>query len=236
MEIKNSRIISAIIIAVGIIVLGNGIRSGLKSFAQRDRAVAVRGLAEREVKANKVTWPIVCKEVGNELPVIYDRINATNNAIVAFLTSNGISKDEITVNAPEIVDLEAERYSSNDRQYRYNVTSVITVTSSQVDKVNELISRQAELLKQGIAITAGDYNYRTIYEYTDLNSIKPEMIAEATQNAREAADKFAADSQSELGQIKSATQGQFSIEDRDPYTPYIKNVRVVTYVNYYLED
>ena len=102
--------------------------------------------------------------------------------------------------------------------------------------MNELISRQAELLKQGIAITAGDYNYRTIYEYTDLNTIKPEMIAEATQNAREAADKFAADSQSELGQIKSATQGQFSIEDRDPYTPYIKNVRVVTYVNYYLED
>lgn len=232
----DSRFIPALLIMAGIIILGVSIKSGLNSFAQRDRAVAVRGLAEREVKANKVTWPIVCKEVGNELPVIYDRINATNEAIVTFLTSNGLSKDEIAINAPEIVDLKADRYSSNDRPFRYNVTSVITVTSSQVDKVNELISRQAELLKQGIAITAGDYNYRTIYEYTDLNSIKPEMIAEATQNAREAADKFAADSHSDLGQIKSASQGQFSIEDRDPYTPYIKNVRVVTYVNYYLED
>ena len=233
---KDSRFIPALLIMAGIIILGVSIKSGLNSFAQRDRAVAVRGLAEREVKANKVTWPIVCKEVGNELPAIYDRINATNEAIVAFLTTNGLSKEEISINAPEIVDLQAERYSSNDRPFRYNVTSVITVTSSQVDKVNELISRQAELLKQGIAITAGDYNYRTIYEYTDLNTIKPEMIAEATQNAREAADKFAADSHSDLGQIKSASQGQFSIEDRDPYTPYIKNVRVVTYVNYYLED
>lgn len=233
---KDSRFIPALLIMAGIIILGVSIKSGLNSFAQRDRAVAVRGLAEREVKANKVTWPIVCKEVGNELPAIYDRINATNEAIVAFLTTNGLSKEEISINAPEIVDLQAERYSSNDRPFRYNVTSVITVTSSQVDKVNELISRQAELLKQGIAITAGDYNYRTIYEYTDLNTIKPEMIAEATQNAREAADKFAADSHSDLGQIKSASQGQFSIEDRDPYTPYIKNVIVVTYVNYYLED
>lgn len=233
---KDSRLIPALLIMVGIIILGASIKSGLESFAQRDRAVAVRGLAEREVKANKVTWPIVCKEVGNELPAIYDRIKTTNETIVAFLTSNGLSKDEITVNAPEIVDLQAERYSSNDRPFRYNVTSVITVTSSQVDKVNELISRQAELLKQGIAITAGDYNYNTIYEYTDLNAIKPEMIAEATKNAREAADKFAADSNSDLGQIKSASQGQFSIEDRDPYTPYIKNVRVVTYVNYYLKD
>ncbi len=232
----DSRFIPALLIMAGIIILGVSIKSGLESFAQRDRAVAVRGLAEREVKANKVTWPIVCKEVGNELPAIYDRIKSTNEAIVTFLTTNGLSKDEITINAPEIVDLQAERYSSNDHPFRYNVTSVITVTSSQVDKVNELILRQAELLKQGIAITAGDYNYNTIYEYTELNSIKPEMIAEATKNAREAADKFAADSNSKLGQIKSASQGQFSITDRDPYTPYIKNVRVVTSVNYYLED
>ena len=77
---------------------------------------------------------------------------------------------------------------------------------------------------------------RPRYEYTDLNSIKPEMIAEATANARQAADKFASDSDSKLGKIKTASQGQFSIEDRDQYTPNIKTVRIVTYITYYLED
>ena len=102
--------------------------------------------------------------------------------------------------------------------------------------MRELIKKQTELLRQGIAVVAGDYNYQTRYEYTDLNSIKPEMIAEATANARQAADKFASDSDSKLGKIKTASQGQFSIEDRDQYTPNIKTVRIVTYITYYLED
>ncbi len=93
-----------------------------------------------------------------------------------------------------------------------------------------------ELLKDGIAITDGGYQYQIKYEYTDLNSIKPEMIAEATAKAREAGQKFASDSESTLGKIKSATQGQFSIEDRDENTPYIKKVRVVSYIEFYLED
>ena len=81
-----------------------------------------------------------------------------------------------------------------------------------------------------------NWNNRTIYEYTELNSIKPDMIADATKNAREAANKFAADSGSKIGKIKTAQQGQFSIEDRDPYTPFIKKVRVVTYIDYFIED
>ena len=113
--------------------------------------------------------------------------------------------------------------------------TLIDWEKTSVEKVNALIKRQAELLKQGVALS-NDYEYQTLYEYTGLNDIKPEMIAEATRNAREAAKKFAEDSESDLGKIKSATQGQFSIEDRDAYTPYIKNVRVVTYITYYLED
>ncbi|MEZ3591672.1 MAG: SIMPL domain-containing protein [Muribaculaceae bacterium] len=234
---KSTNLVGALLLAVGLLALGLCIRSGLNSFSTRDRVVAVRGLSEREVKANKVTWPVVYKEVGNQLPAIYDRINATNATIINFLTSNGITKEEISVNAPDIVDLQADRYNNQQAlPFRYNVTSVITVTSANVDKVRELINRQAELLKDGIAITAGDYNYRTIYEYTDLNTIKPDMIADATKNAREAAKKFADDSDSKIGKIKDAQQGQFSIDDRDPYTPYIKKVRVVTYLNYYLED
>ncbi len=113
--------------------------------------------------------------------------------------------------------------------------SVVTVSSSQVDKVHELINRQGELMERGIAIT-NDYSNPITYDYTELNSIKPEMIAEATKNAREAANKFAEDSDSKLGKIKTAYQGQFSIEDRDQYTPYIKEVRVVTTLTYFLED
>lgn len=231
-----SKIISSVIIAFGVVILGMCIKSGFDNFSYSDRVVTVRGLAEKEVTADKVTWPIVFKEVGNDLPQIYASISKTNNAIVEFLKTNGLSVNEISINAPEIIDLQAERYSSNDKLYRYNVTSVITATSENVELVNNLINRQAELLKQGIAIIADGYSYRTNYEFTNLNSIKPEMIAEATHNAREAAVKFAADSESKLGKIKTATQGQFSISDRDAYTPYIKNVRVVTTIMYYLED
>ena len=190
----------------------------------------------REGEANKVTWPIVSKFVGNDLPTVYQNIETSNNAIVAFLKSNGVSDAEIAVNAPQVIDMQADRYNSNPIPFRYNVTSVIVVTSSKVKEVNKLIERQTELLKQGIAIVAGDYNYQTTYEYTDLNSIKPAMIADATKNARKAAIKFAEDSESNLGKIKTASQGQFSIENRDQYTPYIKRVRVVSTIQYYLKD
>ncbi len=226
----------ALLIAVGLLVLGLCQKAGIDNFAHRDRSVTVRGLAEKEVKANKVTWPVVYKIVGNDLPTIYDQINTTNASIVNYLKTNGISDQEYSISAPKVVDMQANQYNGAPTPYRYNVTSVIVVVSEQVDKVRGLINRQGELLKQGIAILAGDYEYNTIYEYTRLNDIKPAMIAEATENARKAGEKFAKDSHSHLSKIKSASQGQFSIEDRDPYTPYIKKVRVVSTIDYYLED
>jgi hypothetical protein len=93
-----------------------------------------------------------------------------------------------------------------------------------------------ELGKQGIAITGEDYQSKTVFLYTKLNEIKPAMIEEATQNARAVAEKFAQDSKSRLGKIRSASQGQFSIDDRDSNTPYIKKVRVVSTLEYYLSD
>ncbi|MDE6071032.1 MAG: SIMPL domain-containing protein [Muribaculaceae bacterium] len=225
-----------LLIGLGLLLLGTQIKKGLNSISDNQRVVTVRGLAEKEVTANKVTWPIVSKEVGNDLPSIYANIENTNNAIISFLKSNGIADTEISVNPPQVLDLQADRYNSISQPYRYNVTNVVVVTSSQVEKVNKLIQQQTELLKKGIAIVAGDYQYQTSYEYTDLNSIKPAMIADATTNAREAAKKFADDSDSKLGKIKTASQGQFSIEDRDQYTPYIKRIRVVSTIVYYLKD
>lgn len=229
-------VIPALLIAIGLGILGAFIKGGFSSISENGRVVTVRGLAEKEVPANKVTWPIVSKEVGNDLTVIYTKIQSTNTAIVKFLKDNGITDKEISVNAPQVYDLQAERYGNQNTPYRYNVTTVVVVTSSQVDKVRELITRQTELLKEGIAVVAGDYNYQTSFEYDGLNEVKPAMIAEATQNAREAALKFADDSHSELGKIKTASQGQFTIEDRDQYTPYIKKIRVVSTIVYFLND
>lgn len=229
-------LIPAIFIALGIALLGVFIRQGFESLSSNARVVTVRGLCEKEVTANKVTWPIVSKEVGNDLSAIYQNVQTTNNAIVSFLKSNGVKESEIAVNAPQVVDMQADRYNSNPIPFRYNVTTVVVVTSPNVEQINKLMTKQTELLKEGIAIVAGDYNYQTSYEYTDLNKIKPGMIAEATKNARASAKKFADDSQSKLGKIKTASQGQFSIEDRDQYTPYIKRVRVVSTIEYYLKD
>ncbi len=226
----------AVILAIGMAVLGGQIADGIDDFVAKDRVVTVKGLAEMEVPANKVTWPLMYKEVGNDLSTLYNKISNTNKAIVDFLKQKGIAEDEISINAPEIIDMQAERYIGENKSYRYNVTTVITVTSSKVDLVRNLISEQGELLKQGIAITGGDYRYNIQYDYTSLNEIKPQMIEEATRNAREAAQKFAKDSDSELGKIKRATQGQFSIDNRDANTPYIKRIRVVTTVEYSLED
>ena len=233
---KSTVLLSSAFIAAAIVVLGFALKAGIDNFSNSDRDVTVRGLCERQVMANKVTWPIVTKEMGNDLVAIYDKIQRNNSAIISFLKSNGIDDTEISVNPPAVTDRLADSYNAENVRVRYNVTNVIVVTSSKVDQVRKLIDRQTDLMKEGVAVVAENYQYQTTYEYTDLNAVKPEMIAEATRNAREAADKFAADSQSRLGKIKTARQGQFTIEDRDQYTPYIKNIRVVTSIDYYLED
>lgn len=229
-------IIEAVIIAAGMFCMGVCIMNGLDSFANKNRVVSVKGLAEREVEADKVIWPLIYKQVGNDLTALYNQINNTNQAIVGFLKQKGLTDAEININAPEIIDMQAERYNSSPVVYRYNVTGVITVVSSQVSLVRDLMQRQSELLRQGIAIGGSDYRYNIQYQFTKLNDVKPQMIEEATKNARAAAEKFAIDSDSRLGKIMRANQGQFSIENRDENTPYIKKVRVVTTIDYALQD
>ncbi len=230
------RIIEASILAVGFIILGFLLKTSVDNFSNKDRYVSVKGLSEMEFPADKVTCPLVFKEIGDDLLKIYTNVNAKNDTIVAFLKAKGINEKDINISAPEIVDLQAERYGNERPPYRYNVTSVITITSSDVPKIKALITQQSELLKKGIAIISGDYRYLINYEFTKLNDVKPKMIEEATKNARATAEKFASDSDSKLGKIKNANQGQFSIVDRDSNTPDIKRVRVVTTVDYYLED
>lgn len=227
---------AGLFVALGLLALGLTLRSAIIDFKSTERVVSVKGLSEKEVDADKVIWPLMYKEIGNDLSAIYQQLEVKQSKIIEFLKTNGLTDEEISLTAPEIIDLQAERYQSDRTPYRYNVTAVITVTSNQVERVRNLILRQTDLLKHDIAITSGDYRYSTQYLFTKLNEVKPTMIEEATKNAREAANKFAHDSGSDLGKIKTAYQGQFSINDRDANTPHIKTVRVVTTIEYYLKD
>lgn len=224
------------LIAIGIFLGGLSIANSIIKTQEMSRVVNVKGLSVREVPADKVIWPITYKEIGNNLTDLYNTLNTKNDIIITFLKENGIDESEIIVAAPEIVDLQAERYGNQNYAYRYNVTSIITVTTNKVELVTKLMLKQADLIKKGVAIIVGGYEYRPAFTFTGLNEIKPQMIEEATINARTAAEKFAADSQSKLGKIKTANQGQFTINDRDGNTPQIKEVRVVTSVTYFLED
>ena len=230
------KLLQAAILAVSIAFLGLCIKWGIDDFANKDRNVTVKGLAEKEVEADKVTWPIPTKELGNDLPELYQRINTTTAKVKAFLKQHGIKDDEINVNAPVVIDLNADQYSNNNRGFRYNITSTITVTSQNVKLVRSIIAKQGELLKQGVAVLDGGYENRITYEYVGFRKMKPQMMQEAIKNAEATAQEFATNSNSKLNKITKADQGQFSIDDRDANTPYIKKVRVVTTITYSLKD
>jgi hypothetical protein len=232
LHMKENRLIAAALIAVGIALMGLFIKAGIDNFANKDRKVTVKGLAEREVPADKVTWSIGTKVTGNDLPLLYENINIQTDKIRRFLRQNGLDEKEITVNPPSISDLEAREWGDNQKNFRYIVTTTITVATNKVTEVNAAIFKQAELLKQGVAIE----NSSPDYEYASFQKMKPEMMAEAIKNAQKTAEQFAEASNCDLGSIQTAGQGQFEIEDRDQNTPYIKKLRVVTTITYSLDD
>ena len=169
----SEKIVPAAIIAISVVIAGLSLRSGIVTFKEMDRKVSVKGLAEREVKADKVTWPLIYKEIGNDPSEMYDRLSSKNKRVIAFLKSAGIKDSDISVNPPVISDRQADNYGNEIMNYRYKATSVITVTSSEVDKVRQLMRRQSELMKQGIAIVSEEYGNNSItYEFTGLNKIK----------------------------------------------------------------
>lgn len=228
------KVFMGLCIFFGLAVLGGMLPKMAAEFKSYDRVVSVKGLCEKEVPADKVIWPLSYKVVGDDINLINTQITTKNAVIKNFLHAGGITDQEISVTVPSISDKYAQEYGSNDRLYRYVATSTVTVCTKSVDKVLELMSKQAELLSQNIVLS-NEWDAQPQFNFEGLNDIKPEMIEEATRNARDVAKKFAKDSDSKLGKIKDASQGTFSIDDRDSNTPYIKKVRVVTYVTYYLK-
>jgi len=236
MEISNKgNFYAGLAIMFGLIVLGAMLPTAVVKFKAAERTVSVKGLCEREVPADKVIWPIKYKVVGNDLASVYSETETKNATIREFLIKGGVSAEEITVAVPSVSDKFAQEYGNNDRTYRYVATSIVTLCSKDVDKALKLISAQNELIRKGIAPEL-DWETKIQFSFEGLNDIKPEMIQEATRNARDVAGRFASDSHSRLGKIKSASQGTFSIENRDSNTPQIKKVRIVTGIVYYLDN
>lgn len=218
---------------LGLVVLALMMPLSVKVFRNSERVVAVKGLCEMDVPADKVIWPLSFKVVGNDISQLYAENAEKCAAVLEFLKEGGIPEADITTALPKISDKFAQEYGGNDRAFRYVLTQVITVCSTNVPKALELMKGQSSLIARDI-VFQNDWDCQTRFLFEGLNEIKPKMIEEATRNAREVALKFAKDSGSRLGKIKSASQGTFSIEDRDPSTPEVKKVRVVTNVTYYL--
>jgi hypothetical protein len=234
---KANSLILGISLIVGLALLGFLLADAALKFKQLDRNVTVKGLAEREVQANIVIWPIQFSAATNDLQGIYQSVETSTQKIVEFLLDKGLARNEISFSTPQINDKSANQYAGGPRpEFRYSALQTVTVYSENISLVRTIMGQMAELGKSGIAFTGDTYAAQTEYLFTQLNEIKPEMIEEATRKAREVAQKFASDSDSSLGKIKRASQGQFSISARDKNNPHIKKIRVVSTVAYYLSD
>ena len=219
------------LIAVGLAALGYLLGNSLIEFKEYERTVNVKGLAEREVPADVAIWPIRFITAGNSLSELADEVDEQTGKVVGFLQTNGFTSGEITLGAPSIVDKQAQQYGGNNNApFRYSANRVVTVYTNKIQQVKAAQNKLTALGKEGIAIMADDYGSKVQYIFNGLSKLKPAMVEEATQKARLVAQKFADDSGSSLGRIRSARQGQFSITERDSNTPEIKKVRVVSTV------
>lgn len=235
--------LAALVLAFGPALGGFAIGKGLAEFRRNDRNVSVKGLAEQQVKADLAIWNLRFTATGNDLTTVQAKIDADTAALRDYLVRQGFKDDDITPQRPEVVDLLANQYRSNNvDQNRFIITGNLMVRTGQVDLVNAAASKMGELIKKGVVLDNSNSSYNTpYYLFTGLNAIKPAMIAEATKNAREAAAQFAADSGARLGGIRSASQGYFSILPQnqvpgvDESTQLLKTVRIVTNIDYALE-
>lgn len=220
-------------IALALAFMAINIKSGMLQFRDADRVVSVKGLAERTVEADLALWPINFSVVGNGLDQLQADIEAQQSLIRSFLLLKGFAEGDIQLSMPKITDQHANVYGSALPPDRYRAEVTVLVRTQEVERVKSGMQAVGELVKSGVALTQS-YEFQPRFVFTELESIKPEMIADATRDARAAADQFARDAEASVGSIRRASQGYFSIEDVDPFTPEIKRVRVVTSIDYIL--
>lgn len=234
---KNLSWLKVLIVSLSIVIAGYFIGEMNWNSLKNNRRVQVKGLSEREVKANLAVWPMQVTITDNNLASLNNKIELQKKKVFNFFTSKGFTNKELNIGISNITDTKANIYNNNPKQnFRYLAKTEITLRTSDIQKIKNAQKESINLASEGILINSKNQWRPVEYLFTGLNSIKPEMIEEATKKAKEVAEKFAKDSNSKVGKIKSATQGLFTINDRDSNTPDIKTVRVVTTINYFLED
>jgi hypothetical protein len=231
-------LLGALILGLGLAAAGFLVGRGFERGRSVDRYVTVKGLAERLVKADLAVWPVRITATGNDLGQVQTKIDADLQTVTRFLAGHGIEAEAIQPQRVEVTDLLAQPYRPQQvGDNRFIVAQTVIVRTEQVDRVAELNRATGELVKQGVVLadTGGPS-----YLFTKLNDVKPEMLAAATRNARAAAEQFAADSGSEIAEIRRASQGLFEILARDPapglpeQNQVDKKIRVVSTVEYRL--
>jgi hypothetical protein len=233
------RILLAIIVASSIALAGWFVGRGFAVGRSEDRFVSVKGVAERQVKADLALWPLRFVATGNELGTAQAKIVRDSQAILAFLAAAGIAADAVEVQGLEVTDLLAQAYRSGPVESRFIVAQTLMLRSEDVDRVAALSQKLGDLVAAGVVLSS-DGQQGPFYLFTRLNDIKPAMIAEATGNARAGAEQFAADAQSRLAGIRRASQGVFQILPRDDAPGQLeskqvnKTIRVVSTVDYLL--
>jgi len=232
---KDNDWVSAALLAIGLILGSVFIANAITDFRSGDRHVQVKGLAEREVQANLAIWPITYTVSASELDALRSRMERADEAVIAFLKLNGFSDDEIKRTPPRVNDRWLNSYDNQRPAERYTTERTLTLRTNRIVATRQAMDQSAELLSQGVPLSP-NWGSTSQFLFTDLEQIKPEMIAEATADARRAASQFAEDSGSTVGAIRSARQGFFTINERDPTSPEIKLVRVVTTIEYFLTD
>ncbi len=230
-------VLSAALVLAGWFV-GNGFFKGRAG----ERYVTVKGLAERDVEADIGLWPIKFVAGDDNLGTAQYRIEQSKRAVTFFLKRHGIDSASVALQDMSVVDMQAERYRSGQPGNRFIITQTLMVRTSDPKLILNASQDVGKLVEVGVVMTTGDYGTGPTYVFTRLNDLKPEMIAEATKNARQAGEQFAKDSGSKLGKIRRAYQGTFEILPRDRAPGIMENiqlgktVRVVSTVEYFLKD
>jgi len=227
---KNN-VFAGALIALGLFFGGLFIYLGINKFAYKDRAVTVKGLSTREVESDYVVWPLSYGWRGQDLPWLYDKLEQVTNRVKKHLMDLGFEESDFRQGPISVTDNWAY-YSEHKPEYHYTLRTSLIVSTDKVQLVVKSQGKESELLKEGIIVEGSEWSVD--YQFNGLPELKPQMIEEATRNARAVAQKFADDAQCSLGSIQRASQGQFSVED-DQYQPWVKHVRVVTTVDYFLE-
>ncbi len=234
---KNLDWLKVVVLALAIVIAGYFVGNMHKTGKQYDRYVQVKGLSEREVNADLAVWPINIVLTGNDLNTLKGQLEKQNEDVYQFFVKQGFKSEEITRGMVNISDANANQYNNaQNNRFRYVAQSDFTVRTREIEKLQKALEASLELMSKGIVLGSKNQWRPIEYVFTGLNELKPSMIEEATKNAREVAEKFARDSNSEVGEIRIARQGLFSINDRDQNTPQIKIVRVVSTFDFQLED